>query len=1020
MFELLLLLLGLAIVIVPIWTAFRTQRLERDTVAMHERIEELERQVSRLLGKLNGPADVIAESQRTIEKVQLDQPAVRPVVPPPTPTPPEPGPVSPRAIPVGPTEVPVAMPPLPVVAAVSRAEPAPPAVEEAERSSLPRVNWEQFMGAKLFAWLGGFAAFLGAAFFVKYSFEHDLIPPEVRVAFGFVFALALLVGGVLIRQRRYAVTGQTLCGTGIVCLYAVTFACNSIYHFEFFGPGTTFAVMTLITAVAFLLAVRLAAPVVAILGLLGGFLTPILLSTGQDNAAGLFSYLALLNLGLLAVALSQRWHYLVSLAAIGTLLMQIGWAIRFLEPEKVATAMAVALGHCVLFLLAALAGRHWKQRSGHLSWPALAFPFLGLGFALVFIGYASVAERPGRLFGYVLLVDVTVLAAGWCLPRLAKAVTPAGLIVFLLLAVWTSSALTEDLLPWALALYLLFAAVHTALPLIWQRLRPESSVGSWGHLFPPLALLFTLWPVLSLEPVPLLVWPFVLLIDLLAVGIALFTASVVAVVAVVAVVLLTTLVTAVWLFQVPTSIDSAPLVLLVIGGFAVLFFAAALWLSSRLAARWQEHAQPGWLTEATKHLPALSALLPFLLLIMVAQRLPLVDPSMIFGLALLLVALLLGLARLMRLAWLPLFALIGLVALQWTWHHSHFAAGHAGLVIGWYSGFLMVFVLFPFVFASTWRQHTGPWAVAALAAVAHFPLIHRAVRAGWPGLEPGFLPVGFAGLLMVGLLVLRRLPAVAPAVRLNQLAWLGGAVLFFVTLVFPLQFERQWLTLGWALEGAALIWLYHRVPHSALRATGVVLLVVAFARLALNPSILAYHTTSGTAPWNWYLYSYGIVTLCLLLGARWLSVSGRTEEPKTLGFRASRLLYPLGVILAFLLLNLQIADYFSPAGRAVLVFEFSGNLARDMTYTIAWAVFALALLLIGILRRVRAARWAALALLGLALLKLFFHDLASLEALYRVGALFAVSVVAILASVAYQRFLPTADEAAPETTGTSR
>jgi uncharacterized membrane protein len=77
-----------------------------------------------------------------------------------------------------------------------------------------------------------------------------------------------------------------------------------------------------------------------------------------------------------------------------------------------------------------------------------------------------------------------------------------------------------------------------------------------------------------------------------------------------------------------------------------------------------------------------------------------------------------------------------------------------------------------------------------------------------------------------------------------------------------------------------------------------------------------------------------------------------------------------------------------------------------MTYTIAWALFALGLLVAGIWKEARAARYAAITLLSVALLKLFFHDLAQLAQLYRVGALFAVAAVAILASFAYQRFLP--------------
>ncbi|HLZ53953.1 MAG TPA: DUF2339 domain-containing protein, partial [Verrucomicrobiae bacterium] len=87
-----------------------------------------------------------------------------------------------------------------------------------------------------------------------------------------------------------------------------------------------------------------------------------------------------------------------------------------------------------------------------------------------------------------------------------------------------------------------------------------------------------------------------------------------------------------------------------------------------------------------------------------------------------------------------------------------------------------------------------------------------------------------------------------------------------------------------------------------------------------------------------------------------------------------------------------------------LTFQFSGNFARDMTYSIAWALFALGLLVYGILKNTSAARYAAMGLLCITLLKLFFHDLARLGQLYRIGAFVGVAVIAMLASFAYQKF----------------
>jgi uncharacterized membrane protein len=120
----------------------------------------------------------------------------------------------------------------------------------------------------------------------------------------------------MLKPERFRITSQVLCATGVVSLYAVTFACNAVYHFRFFGPVPTFLLMTLVTAAAFLLAVRMSAQVIAILGLLGGFLTPVLLSTGHDNPGGLFGFVALLDVGLIAVALHRQWFHLVPLAVV--------------------------------------------------------------------------------------------------------------------------------------------------------------------------------------------------------------------------------------------------------------------------------------------------------------------------------------------------------------------------------------------------------------------------------------------------------------------------------------------------------------------------------------------------------------------------------------------------------------------------------------------------------------------------------------------------------------------------------
>jgi uncharacterized membrane protein len=200
---------------------------------------------------------------------------------------------------------------------------------------------------------------------------------------------------------------------------------------------------------------------------------------------------------------------------------------------------------------------------------------------------------------------------------------------------------------------------------------------------------------------------------------------------------------------------------------------------------------------------------------------------------------------------------------------------------------------------------------------------------------------------------------------------------------------------------------------------GVGLLCAAFARLALNPAVLEYHARSATPIFNWYLYAYGITAICLFVGSRLLA----PPRQEVLGGNVRAVLATLGTILAFLLLNIEIADYFTAPGSSALTFEFgyggaiaygyggapasffSTNFTRDMTYSIAWALFGLVLLVFGIAKKLPAVRYASLALIGVTLLKLFFHDLGQLGQLQRIGAFVGVAVVLLVSSFLYQRFV---------------
>jgi uncharacterized membrane protein len=755
----------------------------------------------------------------------------------------------------------------------------------------------------------------------------------------------------------------------------------------------------------------------------------------------LFGYIAILDTGLIMVALRRRWFFLAALAAMGTAFMQIGWAgtffvaEKYFEGNKILVAFGVLLGFNALYLAASWWAKRRKPAEGEepmmseraameirrwIFGSTLGLVAVALAFTAWFLNFQPLAHRPWLIFGFVFLIDLVVPALVLADKDMAAAQSIAGLAVFGLLGWWTQQWLTDALLNAALAFYFIFAVMHAALPAFFQR-RRGATVQAWAiHIFPLLALMFVLVPIFKLAEVSFIVWPFVLLIDLLAIMLAVLTASLLSVLAVL---LLTLAAAGALIFKIPADLTGLPVCLFLLAAFVVFFVAASIWLVRKFRP---EALQAGInlggffdskgevaAGDVAAILPACSVVLPFMLLIMATLRLPLADPSPVFGVALLLVVLLLGLTRLFMLDWLPAIGLACVTALECAWHFNRFDPANAhqplNLVLEWYLVFFAVFAMFPFLFTRQFADKAAPWAAAAMAGPPQFFLIHRFIAAVHPNAFMGLLPAAFAvpGLLSLAA-VLKRTHDKDQS-RMTQLAWFGGVALFFITLIFPIQFERQWITIGWALEGAALLWLFHRVPHPGLRLTGAGLLVAAFVRLALNPAVLGYHPRAALPVFNWYLYAYGLVTVSLFAGAKLLA------PPRHLILQSNihSVLAGLGTVLAFLLLNIEIADYFSAPG-STLTFQFSGNFARDMTYSIAWALFALVLLVAGIAKRVAAARYAAIGLLGVTLLKLFLHDLAQLAQLYRIGAFIGVAIIAMLASFLYQKFFSAGKKEAVE------
>ncbi|MFA5780492.1 MAG: DUF2339 domain-containing protein [Elusimicrobiota bacterium] len=881
---------------------------------------------------------------------------------------------------------------------VEPAEPAPGFYSGPSAQTLPvsKIDWEKFMGVKLFAWLGGFAFFLGISFFVKYSIDHNLISPLVRVMTSFVFGVCCIVGGLLLRRKGYSITVQVLCASGVAILYADIFAACTYYHF--ISSGMSFFLMILVTVTSFLLAVRLDSQYVAILGMLGGFLTPPLLSTGVDRPLGLFTYITILDVGLIAIALRKKWGFLVSMAAAGTLIIETGWVIKFFNSYKVNTGIIVFLLFSALFTVAFKISEKVKREDKWINLPAAFVPLLSMIFTMYLLSFRELGGRPGLVLSFLFLLQSSISYLAVCRDDFRPAHLYASVFSFIILLVWTNRYLTLVLLPWGLTFYLIFAALHSILPIILQKIRPTTLIPNWSYFFPPLMLVLVMFPLIKEPVTSIIIWPFVFLIS----AVAVVSAMMMAIAWVSGVVLILTMAAlGIWTSKMQ-DVSNLSEWLILVTFFVLAFFAWGLYAAGKkLSGEEAKEKKSLWeiKPEQITQISSLSALLPFVLLSMAITRLKIYNPSPIFGLVVLFIILLLGLVRYRATDAVAVIAMLSTAMLQYIWHTSYFNPQNPIIALIWYFTFYCIFTIFPFIFMKHMTDRIIPWAVAAFVGPIQFYLIHKVVSLSVGTEYIGLLPAIFAVLSLLCLLAIIKFSPPEKPIRMSQLALFAGVSLFFITLIFPLQFEKQWITIGWALEGVALLWLLRRIPHKGLKIWGAGLLIIAFIRLSLNPAVFSYHPREIWRIFNWYLYSYGIVTVCLFIGAKLLARAG----DKIMNCNITPVLNSLGAVLAFLLLNIEIADYFSTG--STIIFQFSGSLARDMTYSLGWTIFALIMLVVGIREKSRAARFGSLGLFSITIIKVFLHDLWRLGQLYRVGSIIGLAVTLTLVSFLYQKYL---------------
>jgi uncharacterized membrane protein len=339
----------------------RAQRLEAALAAVTARVYHLEHQVAALRrqSEASVSAPVASPPSAVIRSEGVTQPA--------TPITATPG--APAAESLSP------------VSGSEPAAPIPAAPPKAARTREDR-SVESRLGSQWFNRIGIIAVLIGVALFLKFAFDNHWVGAAGRVLIGLVCGAALIAWSERFRSRGYTAFSYSLKAVGSGVLYLSLWAAFSVYHL--IPSGVAFAGMVMVTTFNAFIAWLQSAELLAVYAILGAFLTPLLLSTGQNEEVFLFSYLLVMNAATMALLVLKGWNRLLTLSFLGTVAFYWGWYWQFYTPAAFVTTTVFLSLFILLFAAGTVLARRGRAHPEHgdaaralVSMANAAFGFLG-------------------------------------------------------------------------------------------------------------------------------------------------------------------------------------------------------------------------------------------------------------------------------------------------------------------------------------------------------------------------------------------------------------------------------------------------------------------------------------------------------------------------------------------------------------------------------------------------------------------------------------------------------------------
>ncbi len=249
--------------------------------------------------------------------------------------------------------------------------------------STGQSNWEKFIGENLISKIGIAITIIGVSIGVKYSIDHNLISPLTRILLGYAFGLALMGFGIKLKNA-YQNYSAILVGGAMAILYFISYAGYTFY--ALFPQALAFTLMFLFTIFTVLAALSYNKQIIALIGLVGAYAVPFLLSDESGNVSILFSYMAIINCGILFIAFRKYWKTLFYIAAGLSWLIYFSWFESGFDPTKnLTTALLFLSIFFITFYLSFLAYKLLQKEKYNA---VDAFLLFGNSFIFYGIGYA--------------------------------------------------------------------------------------------------------------------------------------------------------------------------------------------------------------------------------------------------------------------------------------------------------------------------------------------------------------------------------------------------------------------------------------------------------------------------------------------------------------------------------------------------------------------------------------------------------------------------------------------------------